>query len=554
MKSETKRCQNCKKDFIIEPDDFGFYEKMKVPPPVNCPECRQQLRILHRNFKTLYKRPSSKSGKMIVSMYNPDVPFPVYDISEWWADDWEATSYAMDLDLSMPFIKQLGELFNKVPRFSIMNTRSTNCEYSNMTFGSNNCYLLFGCVEDENCDYGHIVWSCTDCTDNLYVYKSELCYECIDCIGSNRLLYSQECEACVDSIALFDCRGCTNCIGCVGLRQQSYNIFNRQVTKEEYKEFLRMHPIADKKNIDYILTQREELRKKIPTRATFGSHNTNVSGDHIYNAHNVKESFDVKGGENSKYCYTAGDPVEMYDASFSFVNEYCYQALTCNRSSNIISSQIAIDSSDVYFSQFCYNSKNIFGCIGLRNKNYCILNKEYTKEEYNALLPKIIESLKESGDWGNFLPKWMSPFGYNESIVNEYTPLAKEKALGQGFTWRDDIPYTTGQENCVYENLPTESEKYNDDELLPKILKCEQCNKNYRFISREVAFYKRLRLALPAKCFNCRHQARMNTRNPRVLSNIKCASCGIVIQTTYPREKQKIYKIYCDSCYQKEIY
>ena len=26
MKSEIKQCQNCRKDFIIEPDDFGFYE------------------------------------------------------------------------------------------------------------------------------------------------------------------------------------------------------------------------------------------------------------------------------------------------------------------------------------------------------------------------------------------------------------------------------------------------------------------------------------------------------------------------------------------------
>ena len=37
-KSETKTCQNCKNDFIIEPDDFSFYEKMKVPAPTFCPE------------------------------------------------------------------------------------------------------------------------------------------------------------------------------------------------------------------------------------------------------------------------------------------------------------------------------------------------------------------------------------------------------------------------------------------------------------------------------------------------------------------------------------
>ena len=29
MNSETKQCQNCKKDFVIESDDFDFYDKIK---------------------------------------------------------------------------------------------------------------------------------------------------------------------------------------------------------------------------------------------------------------------------------------------------------------------------------------------------------------------------------------------------------------------------------------------------------------------------------------------------------------------------------------------
>ncbi|MCX6752167.1 MAG: zinc-ribbon domain containing protein [Candidatus Nomurabacteria bacterium] len=554
MDQEIKNCKQCKKDFVIEPDDFGFYEKMKVPPPVFCPECRQQQRILHRNFKTLYKRPSSKSGEMIISMYNPDVPFPVYDISEWWGDDWEASSYAMDLDLSIPFVKQMDELFKKVPHFSLMNTKSTNCEYSNMTLRSNNCYLIFGCIDDENCDYGHIVWSSTDCTDNLYVYKCELCYECMDCIGSNRLIYSEECEACVDSIGLFDCRGCTNCIGCVGLRQQSHKIFNQPVTKEEYQEFLRNYPLNKKESIEYILEKREELRKKIPTRAVYGSHNTNVSGDHIYNAHNVHYSFDIKGGENSKFCFTAKENNEVYDGSFTIENEFSYQILTCANSHNVFFSHLLTDCNEGYYSQFCFNSKNIFGCMGLRNKQYCILNKQYTKEEYEKLMPQIIENMKKTGDWGNFFPIWMSPFAYNESITNEYMPLTKKQALDQGFSWRDDIPSTTGKENCAYEDLPKDPKEYSDEKLLDKILKCESCGKNYRFISREIGFYKRMGLALPSKCSNCRHQRRMDTRNKRELNDSTCASCGIEIETTFSKEKQEVYKIYCEKCYQREIY
>jgi len=554
MKTETKICQNCKKNFVIEQDDFSFYEKIKVPIPEKCPQCRNQQRMLFRNFKTLYRRPSSKSGKMIISMYNPDVPFPVYDISEWWGDDWDASSYAMDLDLSIPFIKQIEELSKKVPRFAMMNTNSVNCEYSNMTLNSKNCYLLFGVVETENCDYGHIVWNSTDCVDNLYLYKSELCYECIDCLGSNRLLYSQECEACVDSIGLYDCRGCTSCIGCVGLRQQSYNIFNKQVTKEEYQKFLQEHPINKKESIEYILEKMEEIRKQKPARAVFGSHNTNVSGDHVYNAHNVHQSFDIKGGENSKHCFTTKNVVETYDISFSPNIEYSYQSLTSTKSSNLIGTQIVVDSSYVNYSSDCYNSKYLFGCIGLRNKQYCILNKQYTKEEYEKLVPEIIENMKKSNDWGNFFPIWMSAFGYNESIVNEYMPLSKKEALAQGFRWKDDIPSTTGQENCIYNELPNNSEEYTDEKLLPLILKCESCAKNYRFISREIAFYKRMKLTLPSKCFNCRHAERMGKRNPRNLWEVNCAKCNTETFTSYTPENQKIYKIYCEKCYQQEVY
>jgi hypothetical protein len=553
MQTENKNCKKCGNEFKVDENDHIFYERMKVPVPELCPTCRQQQRMLFRNFKTFYKRPSDKSGEMIISMYNPDVPFPVWDIAEWWADDWEATSYAMDLDLSIPFVKQIGELANKVPRFSIMNTKSENCEYSNMTYGSKNCYLIFGCVEDENCDYGHIVWNCTDCTDNLYIYKCELCYECTDCLGSNRLLYSQECESCVDSIGLYDCRGCTNCIGCVGLRQQSYQIFNQQVSQEEYQKFLEKYPKNDEASLIYILSKREELRKKLPARAVFGSHNNNVSGDHIYNAHNVEQSFDIKGGENSRYSYTSENLVESFDVSFNPDIEYGYQTLASMRSNNLIGTHLVFDSSHVYYSDACYNSKNLFGCFGLRNKEYYILNKQYTKEEYEKLVPQIIENMKQSGDWGNFFPIWMSPFAYNESIANEYMPLTKDEALAQGFKWREDIPHTRGQENCNYEDLPTNPEEYSDDNLMNKIFKCESCGNNYRFISREIAFYKKMKLRIPSKCFNCRHQARMDARNPRILNMVKCVSCGKMAETTYPKEKHGRYRIYCEDCYKKEI-
>ena len=56
MEAQIKKCQNCKKDFTIEVEDFNFYEKIKVPPPTFCPECRHIQRLASRNVKSLYKR------------------------------------------------------------------------------------------------------------------------------------------------------------------------------------------------------------------------------------------------------------------------------------------------------------------------------------------------------------------------------------------------------------------------------------------------------------------------------------------------------------------
>jgi hypothetical protein len=553
MENEIKNCKKCKKNFELDQDDFSFYEKIKVPVPEICPTCRNQQRMFFRNFKTLYKRKSNKSGEMIITMYNPDVLFPVWDISEWWSDDWGAIDYGIKLDLSRRFTDQMKELSDKVPRFSIMNTKSENCEYSNMALRSKNCYLVFGCVESENCDYGHIVWYSKDSIDNLYLNKSEFCYECVDCLDSNKLLYSHECESCVDSIGLYDCRGCVNCIGCVGLRQQTHQIFNKQVSKEEYQEFLKRYPLNEESSIIYILNKMEELRKKMTTRALFGSHNENVSGDHIYNSHNIGYSFDVKKGENSRYCYTSVNLSESYDISFNPNISYGYQTLASTGSANLIGTHLVHDSNYVYYSDSCNNSNYLFGCFGLRNKKYCILNKQYTKEEFEELFPKIIENMEQYGDWGNFFPISMCPFAYNESIANEYMPLTKDEALKQGFTWRDDIPRTTGQENCKHEDLPKDSNEYSDDKLLGKILKCESCGFNYKFISREITFYKRMKLAIPSKCFNCRHQSRMERRNPRILNETNCFTCRDKVMTTYPKDKHNLYKIYCEKCYKKEI-
>jgi DNA-directed RNA polymerase subunit RPC12/RpoP len=559
MQQETKQCQNCKKEFIIEPDDFQFYEKMKVTAPIFCPDCRQEHRLLFRNFKTLYKVNSAKSGKSVISMYSSDSPYILYNNDEWWSDDWDAKSYGRDFDFSRPFFDQLNDLYRVVPHYALMNGGSDNCEYSNMTWRSKNCYLIFGCIDDENCDYGHILWNSRDCTDCLYLFKSELCYESIDCINCNKLLYSQDCESCSDSIGLFDCRSCNNCIGCVNLQQKSYYIFNKPSTKEEYNNFLKENPLSDPNTIKKILEGREAIRLKLPHRFYFGSRNNNVSGNYITNSKNVHYAFDIKAGEDSKFGFTVRTFKDSYDVSFNPDIESSYQVMACGGSNNAVVCHLCNSCSYAYYSEHCYNSHNIFGCQGLKSGEYCILNKQYSKEEYEVLKEKIIEHMKKTGEWGQWFPLKMSPFAYNESIVNEYSPLKKEEALIKGYRWKDDLPSTVGQETISNDALPKDPAEYTDN-LIKQVLKCDKCGRNFRLISREIAHYKKLLLPLPRFCPNCRHDRRMSLRLPRKLWHRSCmcdkkhmhhtGECANEFETSYAPERPEI--VYCEQCYQQE--
>src|SRR3989344_4130975 len=339
-------------------------------------------------------------------------------------------------------------------------------------------------------------------------------------------------------MGLLDCRSCTNCVGCVGLKQKTFCIFNEQVDKATYDAFLRDHPLSDPRSMAFILAKQRELRKQLPQRHFFGLHNTNVSGNHIYNAKNVHDSFDVKGGENSRFVYTSRKAMDTYDAAFSPDIELSYEAITCLGSNRLLFTHMCMTCSDAIYSDNCFNSHNILGCAGMKSAEYCIFNKKYSKEEYEALKTRIIERMRKTGEWGEFFPPALSPFKHNEAIAQEYFPLSKEEAVAGGFGWTDEIPTTVGQETISNDALPANPQGYSDD-LLKHILKCDTCGRNYRFAPQELSFYKQLSLSLPRQCFNCRHARRMSLRNVRKLWDGECAKCNAAFRTSYSPDQQK---------------
>src|SRR3989338_5833183 len=150
-KEEKIICQNCKQDFTIEPDDFGYYEKMGVLIPKICSHCRAQLRLSFRNERFLYKRICDHCKKNTISMFSANKTYPVWCHECWRSDDLDGKKYAMDYDPAKPFFEQFNELWQKVPKPSLVHMNSINSEYLNHTADTKNCYMIFESSNNEDC-------------------------------------------------------------------------------------------------------------------------------------------------------------------------------------------------------------------------------------------------------------------------------------------------------------------------------------------------------------------------------------------------------------------
>src|SRR3989338_2050678 len=131
MQNESKQCRNCGQNFVLDADDFSFYDKMKVPPPTWCPDCQFVRRMVFRNQNALHKRTNNtpeKEGQKIISIYSDNKKLTVYDREYWWGDGWDPYSYGRDVDFSRPFFEQLKELIGEVPWPSLMNWNTVNSD------------------------------------------------------------------------------------------------------------------------------------------------------------------------------------------------------------------------------------------------------------------------------------------------------------------------------------------------------------------------------------------------------------------------------------------
>ena len=613
MNKESRKCQNCGVEFWIEPEDFKFYEKIKVPPPTWCWQCRAQRRLAFRSGIKLYKRKVGGRDAEAFSSVPQDSSFRVFDEDYWWTDDWNPMDYGREYDFSRPFFEQLKELSLQVPiphRRVLSGVRS---EYCNNAVYIKDCYLCFNAGWTENSMYSETINHSRDCADTLKVENCESSYELFDCKKCFNAFFSSECNECVDVWFSKNLVGCQYCFGCINLRNKKYYIFNKPYTREEYLKKLKDFELGSSAFLNELRGKIAAHYSKFPVKYMHGSHNVEARGDYLDHCKNVRESYYCRDLESCSYCQLilflkSTDCMDIAIAG----GQLCYELQEAG-GYNVKFSYMCLPKDaksfssgavDLEYSMFSFDVNHLFGCVGLRNKQYCILNKQYIKEEYEKLREKIIKHMNEMPytdkagrvyRYGEFFPIEFSQFPYNDTWAQEYFPLTKEEAIEKGYSWKDPEPRNY-QIQIPNDQLPDHIKDVKDD-IVGQIIECahaqgspsntsgqtagavcnEQCTEAYKIIPQELAFLRRMNLPLPRLCPNCRHYQRIKQRNPLKLWHRKCMCggrtsiggttsyqntadhvhhkkdehCPNEFETTYSHERPEI--VYCEACYLKEV-
>ena len=346
------------------------------------------------------------------------------------------------------------------------------------------------------------------------------------------------------------------------MREKSYCIFNKQYSKEDYlKEFenLKLHTYP---GLEAARKKSYEIWAKTPVKFYLGKQLVDCVADNALHSKNCKECWGISESQNLKFCQMVYEGVtDSYDYSvWGAKVSMMYECMTCGDQSENI--KFCFDcwpgSKDLEYCAICRSSSDLFGCVGLKKKQYCILNKQYTKEEYEELVSRIKKQMQEMPftdsrgrvySYGEFFPAEFSPYAYNETQLQSLFPKTKEQIEEAGFFMREQ-PAKEFSITLKASELPNSIDEVKDD-ILKQVIACDNCSKAYKIIDMELKFLKHLKLPLPRMCIECRFQARNKFINPPVFYNRTCAKCQTEIRTTYAPDRPEI--IYCEQCYNSEV-
>ncbi len=413
-------------------------------------------------------------------------------------------SISPEYDFTKTFFENFADLYRSIKLPAIINIWSENSDFSEISIFVKNAYLSFTTVSGcENILYSvNIKDNSRNVLNSVMVWDScENVYMSSWIIKSSSVFYSQNIVNSRDIWFSTNLVWCSECISCSNVENVSYQISNKQYTKDEYltkkKELL-----SNPSWFDSLYQKSKVKSTNIWSKDTIWTCNFYCENLNSW-AYNYKV-IDWKNvvlvwlptwNKNIYDTYNAGSPIwsDMYWVMAAWW-EHIYMTLHNNNWTNNFYSILLDECS------FC------LWCVWLKNKSYCIFNKQYSQEEWFNMVDKIFASMEQSGELGEFFPATMNPYYFNDTVASLFDLwFSKQEVINKWFLWRDeevkvDIPTTLDKigvdELSGFEWFDSDGKWYIDNDVMNKVVVDKFWN-SYRFVPMEIEFLKRYNLPLP---------------------------------------------------------
>ncbi len=523
------------------------YERFGFPVPDIHPIARFALRLCHGNNWSLYWTSDARTGKKLLSCHDPKDGEQIVDHHYWMSDEFDAKEYGREFDFSRGFFEQYFEMVRSIPKPNVTIVNCTNVEYANHVFNSKNCYLCFICFDSENVLYSFRSRASRDCLSIMNSRSCELCYQCIHCSECYDVQFAEFSSHCNASRFLSNCNDCMDCYQCANLKSKQYCIQNTQYTKEDYAAKMNEIDLSSYAQFQkeyeqwqtFLATQPIQAERNIACEDSTGTFLTNCRScyfcSNLSNGENCVNSFGNNSvelcdsaGENSQYGLMNVGFIESQDVAYTLVARNCYA---------------------LRYSQYMLQSHDCFGCYGLKKSSHCILNREYSPEEYARLQERITDHMKNTGEWGKFFPPQYSPFFYDDTnavgVLMSGFDDCDSVARNIGMRVRD-----TGEEKN-HDAVPAGQMSDKCDEFskqaLDTVWACEKSGAAFKVTGQELRLYQRMRVPVPRISWRVQFELYSPLMYP-VPHDAVCSRCGKEIYS-YIHPRKTARRILCDGCF-----
>jgi hypothetical protein len=385
-----KQCRLTGEQFKVADLEIELYSRFGAEVPDLLP--RERIRILSSflNLRHFFRREQFTTHRA--------------DWGRSIAADIDPLSFGRELPRVQQFLEELLDLYNSVPRPALFGELEKAVGSTSIQLGDRLSYVSAGArvslgttsafVRDSRgfCDS----FSCSGLKDS---------YGCFNSNDLLRVAYAESSNGCSECRFIVNCVDCNHCLFCRDLNGASYQVGNRPVSREEFERILAELNLNTRGGLESALQRFFGLKEESVVSANPYSLQTTNSLN-VWFSNNVTDCVDLFG-----YC-------EDLEESILSIN--------CGGGRRLLGSQFCWgEVEELYYSAYCTKSRELIGCVGLEGRQYCILNRQYSESDYQALKSSIFESLKKKRSLGRPLNFKFSDYPYNATLAQDLFPLTK---------------------------------------------------------------------------------------------------------------------------------